>query len=181
MELMNIITDNNLSIIKRKAIVLAPGGRPRFELIFDSNNPTRQLSFWNKEYGKPTVTKLISILIEDLNVYFNVSRPMTAGQQQDLAIEIVEALWWIRMEEIVAFFEAVKKQTYGKIYERLDAAIIWEYWRNYELERENYLYNEQMKFKQSDPREKQENAEVTKFGKLSEAIGNMKNLINKKP
>ncbi len=77
---------------------------------------------------------------------------MSPTQIANVAIEISTTLWWVRMEEIVAFFEAMKKQTYGKIYERLDPAIIWEHWEKYDNERNEYCEQKNTQFRQSDPR-----------------------------
>ena len=73
--------------------------------------------------------KLIVILLEDLVNYFNVQRPMTIDQITDLAFEISSELQGDRFEEIIAFFEGIKRQQYGKIYERFDAPTFWKfYW-----------------------------------------------------
>lgn len=136
--------------MKKSASQLAPAGNPNFELLISKQ--TTQLSQWKRQYGVDKVTEIIFFLIEDLNNYFNVSRPMNTTQMANLAIEFTQELWWARMEEIIAFLEGVKKQRYGKVYERLDPAYIWEMWDKYQTDREDYCEAHQTRFKQYDPR-----------------------------
>lgn len=145
-----ILHSKNPISLKKTAAILAPGGNPNFGILLSKQ--TTQLSQWKREYGEDKITEIIFFLIEDLNNYFNVSRPMTTSQMASLSIEFTQELWWARMEEIVAFFEAVKKQRYGKVYERLDPAYIWEMWEKYNEERTEHCTQHESRFKQYDPR-----------------------------
>lgn len=145
-----ILENKDVISLKKAAIKYAPAGAPKFEVLLSQE--TLQVSEWKRMLGKDKVTELIFFLIEDLNNYFNVSRPMNTSQMANLAIEMTETLWMIRMEEIVAFFESIKKQRYGKIYERLDPAFIWELYEQYDRERDDYCEAKQSRFKQYDPR-----------------------------
>lgn len=94
-----------------------------------------QISVWNAHNGKPTTAKFLILLISDMVNTFNVNRPMTPDQISNLAIDMTNDLWEYRFEELAAFFEAVKRGSYVKIYERLDSSIIWEAWDKYLDER----------------------------------------------
>lgn len=140
----------NFFEVKRTAITMAPGGSPDFAVIFSEQ--TTQIATFNRLYGKETTAKLIFLMLEDLNNYFNVARPMTSGQLTDLAIELTEVLWGYRLEEMLAFSEAVKKGTYAKVYERFDPSIVWEQLALYEEARQNHFYHQNTQHKQYDPR-----------------------------
>lgn len=165
-----ILHSKNPISLKKTAAILAPGGNPNFGMLLSKE--TTQLSQWKKHYGVDKITEIIFFLIEDLNNYFNVSRPMNTTQMANLAIEFMEELWWARMEEIVAFFEAIKKQRYGKIYERLDPAYIWEMWDKYNEERTEHCERHQSRFKQYDPRP--EGGSGIGLDGISGAIGDIK-------
>lgn len=172
MQLKEHLESKGFFEVKQRAMKLAPQGVPNFPAIFDSNS-TGQISTWNRVFGKETTAKLIFVMLEDLNNYFNVQRPMTTAQMTDLAIEMTDTLWGFRLEEILAFSECMKKQVYGKIYERLDPSIIWDYFAKYNEQRENHFYNNHIQFKQYDPRI--ENEDVAK---LSGVLTNMAGAIN---
>lgn len=168
--------------IKELAMSLAPGGKPDFPAIFDDTK-TSQVSSWTNKYGKLQTAKLVVVLLEDLNSYFNVSRPMNVNQMVDLSIEIVSELWAYRMEEIVALMEAIKKQTYGKIYERLDPAIIWEHIDKHNEARENFFFFRATSHKQSDPILEDSTSELDRgLNTLAGKIGSIKDTFKlKKP
>lgn len=173
MQLKTHLESKGFFAIKQTAMELAPQGVPNFPAIFDSNK-TGQISTWNRIYGKETTAKLIFVMLEDLNNYFNVQRPMTTAQMTDLAIEMTDVLWGFRLEEILAFSECMKKQVYGKIYERLDPGIIWDYFAKYNEQRENHFFNTNNQFKQYDPRIENEDT-----AKMSSGLTNMAGIFNK--
>lgn len=172
MQLKTHLESKGFFEIKKTAMKLAPQGVPNFPAIFDSEN-TAQISTFNRTFGKETTAKLIFVMLEDLNNYFNVQRPMTTAQMTDLAIEMTEELWSFRLEEILAFSECMKKQVYGKIYERLDPAIIWDYLAKYNEQRENHFFNTNNQFKQYDPRIEDEDS-----AKLAGVLTNMAGAFN---
>ena len=114
-----------LNILKREIV---ENGKPKFEMIFNGGKTTT-VQEMKKSIGEKNVVKLIVLLLEDLVNYFNVQRPMTIDQITDLAFEISSELKLDRFDEIIAFFEGIKRQQYGKIYERFDAPTFWKfYW-----------------------------------------------------
>ena len=114
-----------LNILKREIV---ENGKPKFEVIFNGGKTTT-VQEMKKSIGEKNVVKLLVLLLEDLVNYFNVQRPMTIDQITDLAFEISSELQGDRFEEIIAFFEGIKRQQYGKIYERFDAPTFWKfYW-----------------------------------------------------
>ena len=122
-----------LNILKREIV---ENGKPKFEMIFNGGTSTT-LQEMKKGIGEKNVVKLIVLLLEDLVNYFNVQRPMTIDQITDLAFEISSELQGDRFEEIIAFFEGIKRQQYGKIYERFDAPTFWKFYWGEDAEDEN--------------------------------------------
>src|SRR5699024_724537 len=171
----SILETKNQIKLKKHAVQLSPGGSPVFSKLLSPE--TKQLSAWIREYGEDKVTEMVFFLIEDLNNYFNVQRGMTASQIAELAIEITLTLWWVRMEEIIAFFEAMKKQRYGKIYERLDQSIIWEHWKVYSEHRDDYSFENNNKYKQVE--EKPKEGTGTALNGITGLIGDIKNKFRK--
>lgn len=157
--------------VKQTGMALAPAGKPNFLKILDSEN-TSQISVWNAHFGKEAVAKLIFVIIEDINQYFNVARPMTVPQMADLALEIADSMWAYRMEDLFAFAECMKKGTFAKVYERLDPPLIWEQLGLYEQMRANHLFDEENKHKQSDPRIFDEETEKA-AGRITNIAGAM--------
>lgn len=175
--LIDIIQGNSLIKKKQAATILAPSGRPRFEIIINEKN--KQVSTLIREMGKDgekNMVKVVTLLIESVNSYYNVSRPITKDQATELAIEFVNENWWARIEDFVAFFESVKKQTYGKIYERLDPSIIWEHWAAYCHQREDHCVQAANAYKQIDFKERDTEADrvATKGNNMAGLIGDMK-------
>lgn len=127
-QLIAAITNKDLQKIKTEIRKFVSGGVVNVDMALDHGT---QLSIWNRQHGKATTAKVLVILITDLVNSFNVNRPMTSGQITDLAMDMAADLWAFRMEEIGAFFEGVKRGTYGKIYERLDPPTIWLCWDLY--------------------------------------------------
>lgn len=135
---------------KKKELMV--GGKPNFEMIFQEGNSTGLVVLKNA-IGMNQLVKLLFLLIEDLVNYFNVQRPMNEDQMTELAIEMVEEMRDLRFEEIVAFIEGIKRQEYGKIYERFDAPTFWKmYWgedgddpNSYNFKKMNYCLSDATK------------------------------------
>lgn len=117
---------------------LAPGGNPNFELLFSGAKST-QFSIVQKALGEDNMKKTIVVILEDLVNYFNVARPMTIDQIVDLAYEILPSFKYHKFEEILMFCEGIKKGKWGKVYERFDASIFWEFFEKYEENRNSWI------------------------------------------
>lgn len=127
-ELMkSFLTRNKLDLVtKKKKLML--GAKPNFEMIFQNGNSTSIVTLKNA-IGIEKTLKLFVLMLEDLVNYFNVSRPMNEDQIAELAVEMIEEMRDLTFEEIVAFIEGIKREEYGKIYERFDAPTFWKfYW-----------------------------------------------------
>ena len=127
-ELMKCFLKNDRIELSVKRKALMTGSKPNFDVIFQPENSTGLITLKNG-IGLKNILKLLIVILEDLVNYFNVQRPMNMNQIEDLAIEILEEMRDLRFEEIVAFIEGIKREEYGKIYERFDAPTFWKfYW-----------------------------------------------------
>lgn len=174
--LVNFLIENKTTEIKFKAIELAPQGKPNFDKIFEKGE-TCSLRVIEKHVKPILLAGVISSMIDSVNEYFNVVRPMTSNQIQELTIDFMQ-LKDHRLEDFLAFFEGIKKGRYGKIYDRLDQSVIWEMWDKYEEERENYFYNQHKQAKDNNVHDTRRapNAATEAINKLSSLGSAMQNL-----
>ena len=133
------LTKNKIDLsVKKKELMV--GAKPNFDLIFQSGKSTGVVTLKNA-IGVDNMLKLLVVMLEDLVNYFNVQRPMNEDQITDLAVEILEEMRDITFEEIVAFIEGIKREEYGKIYERFDAPTFWKfYWGESPDDKNSYNY-----------------------------------------
>ena len=171
-----------LNIIKQE---LVPSGNPNYEVLLGRD--TIQMSSLRKMIGDANLAKLIIILIEDLVNFFNVQRPMNEDQITDLAFDLMNEMRYHRFEEIIAFFEGIKKGKYGNVYERFDASLIWEMFigregeeneHSYEFKKMRWCEFQATKDNNKDPIIKSEIvSDVDKLYSVSDSINQLKNRI----
>lgn len=130
--------------------------------------------------GPEYVAAIIVIFLSDLVNTFNVSRPMTPQQIGDLAAEMTTDLWWVRLEELLAFFHAVKRGRYGDVYERIDAPTIWKCWEKYLDHRTEVVEVRRARGRfYTAPTEERENEKEmdARMGAMSDHIHTFKNML----
>lgn len=174
--------------MKKKELMV--GAKPNFDLIFQEGKSTGLITLKNA-IGVDNMLKLLVVMLEDLVNYFNVQRPMNIEQITDLAIEILEEMRDLRFEEIVAFLEGIKREEYGKIYERFDAPTFWKfYWgenaddpNSYNFKKMNYCLADARKDIQIEYRKEptELEAQLTKPRKSREAVQQFVEKVNKFP
>lgn len=144
--------------------------------ILDEGTP---VAVWNARQGKKTTIKLFALFISDLVNTFNVSRQMSGPQIMELAEDLATDLWFVKFEEIPAFFEAIKKGTIGKVYERLDAPLIWEFWDIYARKRSEVIESRQAAKMFADPGNEKtiEDRREGKIESFGDAIRQVKNTL----
>jgi hypothetical protein len=136
----------NLIPLKKELMI---GSKPNFDLIFSEGRSTSMVILKNR-IGIEFTLKLLIKVLHDLVNYFNVSRPMSSGQITELAIEIMEEMRDLTFEEIVAFIEGIKREEYGKIYERFDAPTFWKFYWGETAEDKNSFNYKKMKYCEAD-------------------------------
>ena len=175
-ELITTLVTNDLIAFKIKSKEVAVSGQPKFEMIFEQGTPLATL---DKSIGRSNIVKLIILLIEDLNFTLNVQRPMNERQISDFAIEFyTEQYRYIRFEEIVAFFEGVKRGVYGQVYERMDGAVLTDMWLKYDENKTGYCQMDAQRNQFKDPSVISETRQKLDglYG-VSESINGLKNRL----
>lgn len=139
---------NKIEIVP-KVKQLMIGSKPNFDLIYSEGRSTAMVILKNS-IGVGNMLKLLIVMLEDLVNYFNVQRPMNMNQIEDLAIEIIEEMRDLTFEEIVVFIEGIKREEYGKIYERFDAPTFWKFYWGETAEDQNSFNLKKMKYCEAD-------------------------------
>jgi len=93
------------------------------------------------ENGEHLVKALLTKSIEDLNTYFNVSSQMTTGQRVELINLIYQKYSYFKLADFKLCFVNAKTGMYGKIYNRIDGQIIFEWLGLYAVERMEFCEN----------------------------------------
>lgn len=159
------------------------GAKPNFDLIFSDGMSTSFVVMKNA-IGVGNMLKVLVLLLEDLVNYFNVSRPMNMNQIEELAVEILEEMKDLRFEEIVAFIEGIKREEYGKIYERFDAPMFWKFYWGENAEDRNSFNYKKMDFCNMDATRNSSKDPITlsdlelALAKPRESRGAVENFIN---
>lgn len=90
------------------------------------------------------VNKLLASSIDQLQIYFNLERQMTLPQIE-MTIDIIkENFYYFSAEDFSKCFRAAMSGKYGKIYNRIDGAVIMDWLRTYDIERTEKIVQEQM-------------------------------------
>lgn len=166
---------DNERVQDRKVLTgaLIYGDKPNFPAIL--NNGT-QLSAIQTELGRDITASILALMIGDFCSNFNTRFPMSAEQIADFSIELLTDYWTYRLEDFVAFFALAKRGNFGKVYDRMDSAVILTFLGEYNRARETNLIESQMYFTQHEKgyRERPEGDGVTG---LAGAFNEVKNLV----
>lgn len=123
--------------------------------MFDS--PTCAISAIQKEFGETHLRAFMVKILNDLLDYFSVGKSMGAVQMAQTADLIIDEYFFLKPDDFKLCFSNAKKGIYGKVYDRIDGQVIFEwlnaYNRDRALEAESLSINEASKYK-SDPFER---------------------------
>ena len=78
-------------------------------------------------------------LIQRTSSFFNISRPMTEEQATDTAFLLFEKYPYETLEDFILMMKEGKSGKYGKNYNRLDGAIIFEWMESYMEQKSAHL------------------------------------------
>jgi len=99
---------------------------------------------------------VLKLMIIDLANSFNISKPMTKGQIEELSLFILQTFPFYTLEDFQLFFTLVKMSEFGQVYDRLDSSVVMDFLYKYDSKRTGEIVNAQETFKPS----KQEQAEA---------------------
>lgn len=105
--------------------------------------PTPILAEISKAFvgGKQVVQALLVEVIYGLNDYFNITNRMTEGQTIEVINLIMEKYNYFRVADFKLCFNNAKTGIYGKVYNRLDGQVIFEWLNAYNNDRMDVAEN----------------------------------------
>jgi len=113
---------------KHQAVIVAKAEKLKGQLAAIPEQKTLSVLRTEDEMeAADAVALLIAWLIEQVNV----KRSMTDDQVDNLAADVVHGYGWLRLEDIALCFRNGLRGMYGPILDRLDAAILHDWLRQY--------------------------------------------------
>lgn len=103
---------------------------------------TPPLAVVRKEYGEQSLQAILVIILNDVIKFFNVGK--TVGQEQLVQTIrlIIEDFYYFNIEDFKLCFNNAKRGFYGKVYDRIDGNIIYEWLQKYSESRVKTAYPE---------------------------------------
>jgi len=101
------------------------------------------LSKIKKELGD-VATKIVLVdAIVDLVMFFNIGKTMNQQQVVITADLILQKFWYLRLSELKYCFTQAMTGAYGKVYDRIDGAVIFDWIEKYLEERKDAIIQKQ--------------------------------------
>jgi hypothetical protein len=91
-----------------------------------------------RDLGFDCLIGIVSILLTDLNKFFNV-KGMSTDQVIETSYLIAEKYTHSSLEDLIYCFKKIKKGEYGELYNRLDGMIVLECLAKHEEEKAGYF------------------------------------------
>jgi len=137
--------------------------------MIPTTSSCKSLAYIKKYEGIESVKRILTNSIDQLQTYFSLERIMTPYQVEMTTELIEETFYYFSPDDFRKCFRGAMSGKYGKIYNRLDGAVIMEWLRAYDIERTEIIVREQME------RNKQEAKEIMSTESFN---GAMKKLID---
>lgn len=99
------------------------------------NSPSCSIAVMNKEFGEVHLCAFMVKVLNDVIDFFNVGKTMGKNQVANLALLIIEEFYFFKPDDFKLCFNRAKKGLYGKVYDRLDGQVIFEWLNTYRKER----------------------------------------------
>ena len=134
------------------------------ELTTHTTSNSKCLAYIRKNEGEHAVKMILTSAIDQLQTYFSLERVMTPYQIQMTNEIIEETFYYFSPEDFRKCFRGAMAGKYGKVYNRLDGAVIMEWLRAYDIEKTEQAVQEQMQKK------KEISQEIMSTDKFNEAM-----------
>lgn len=95
------------------------------------------------EAGEQIVKLILVDALTDLVMFFNIGKTMNSTQVLQTVELILQKYWYLRLSELKYCFIQAKTGTYGRIYDRIDGAVIFEWIDKYLEERKEAIIQKQ--------------------------------------
>lgn len=102
----------------------------------------RQLSYYKRESGEGVLGPVLTAIILSINASFNIGKPMTELQAAEAAKAVLKEKWYMKLAELYLFAEKAKNGDFGKVYDRFDRAILFEWLNKWDEIREDHVFAE---------------------------------------
>lgn len=103
---------------------------------------TPPMALIRKEFGEQSLHAILVIILNDVIKFFSTGKTMGQEQLVSTIRLIVEDFYYFNVEDFKLCFNNAKKGKYGKIYDRIDGNIIYEWLQKYSEERIGVAYPE---------------------------------------
>ena len=101
--------------------------------VFDS--PSCSIAVINKKFGEQHLRAFMVKVLNDLLDFFNVGKTMGAVQVASTADLIIEEFYFLKPDDFKLCFTRAKKGYYGKVFDRIDGQVIFEWLNQYTNDR----------------------------------------------
>ena len=108
------------------------------EQILKSDSPSFNL-IRNQPNGEAISQAMISKLLIDFITFLNIGKTMSEVQIVETVKLIIEDYSALKPDDFVLFFSRAKRGYYGKIYDRMDGQIIFEWLEQFMFERDQEI------------------------------------------
>jgi len=89
----------------------------------------------NKKFGEQHLRAFMVKVLNDLLDFFNVGKTMGAVQVASTADLIIEEFYFLKPDDFKLCFTRAKKGYYGKVFDRIDGQVIFEWLNQYTNDR----------------------------------------------
>lgn len=134
MELMPKTKDASVSILGVLPMPYYRSLRPKtVNDVLDS--PCCSISVMNKEFGEEHLRAFMVKILNEVIDYFSVGKSIGAVQVAQVADLIIEEYYFFKPDDFKLCFNRAKKGIYGKVFDRIDGQVLFEWLSAYRKER----------------------------------------------
>lgn len=113
------------------------------------NAPGCQLSVLRR-YDENTYYKTIILLLTRAKELLNATNTLSNSQMADLAVRISKEFYFYKLEELLLIIQKATDGRYGRDFNRLDASVVMDWIRRYDIEERTPLVTNKATEKPSD-------------------------------
>jgi len=133
-ELMPKTTEQALSILENWPMPYYNALHPKtVNDVFQS--PSCSIAVMNKNFGETKLRAFMARIIIDVVMFFNVGKIMNDVQAAQTADLIIEEYYFLKPDDFKLCFTRAKKGYYGKVFDRIDGQVIFEWLNQYTNDR----------------------------------------------
>lgn len=103
---------------------------------------TPPLAIFKKQYGEQSLQAVLVIILTDVIKFFSTGKTMGQEQTVQTVRLIIDDFYYFNIEDFKLCFNNAKRGKYGKVYDRIDGNIIYEWLQRYAEERVQTAYPE---------------------------------------